>query len=62
MSTKNYYVRPGLAVVLSERKTYEPEELVKLTTEQLKRHAHQVETEAQYKARTKNTRGRGDNN
>ena len=53
MSTKNYYVRPGLVVVLNEKKTYEPEELIKLDDEQYKRHAHHVETEAQYKARNK---------
>jgi|GEM_PF-5847272 len=53
MSTKNYYVRPGLVVVLSEKKTYEPGEVVKLDDEQFKRHAHHVETEAQYKARNK---------
>ncbi|MEM9273800.1 MAG: hypothetical protein AAGA80_12655 [Cyanobacteria bacterium P01_F01_bin.143] len=58
MNTKNYYVRPGLVVVLSEKKTYEPEELVKLTPEQYKRHAHQVETEAQYQSRNKSGRGK----
>ena len=53
MTTKTYYVRPGLVVALTESKIYEPDEAVKLTDEQFQRHAHQVETEEQYKARTK---------
>ena len=53
MTTKTYYVRPGLVVALTESKIYEPEEAVKLTEEQFQRHAHQVETEEQYKARNK---------
>ena len=53
MTTKTYYVRPGLVVALTESKIYEPGEAVKLTDEQFQRHAHQVENEEQYKARNK---------
>ena len=55
MSAKTYYVRPGLVVALTESKIYEPGEAVKLTDEQFQRHAHQVESEEQYKARTKSS-------
>ncbi len=60
MTAKTYYVRPGLVVALTESKIYEPGEAVKLTDEQFQRHAHQVETEEQYKARTKTTRGKSE--
>ena len=56
-----YYVRDGLVVRLNEEKTYKSGETVDLTEEQYKRHAHQVETVEQYKARTsKSTVKKGD--
>ena len=51
-SKKTYYVRDGLVVKLTEEKTYISGEPVEMTDAEYGRHAHQVETEEQYKART----------
>lgn len=51
-SIEKMRVRSGLIVKLNSDKTYKAGELVEMTEEQYRRHAHQVETEEQYQDRT----------
>lgn len=53
MEKKAYRVRTGLVVPLSENKIYVGGEYLELSEVEYQRHAHQVETEAQYQERNK---------
>lgn len=59
MSKLTYVVRENLVVRLSESKTYSSGEKIDLTDAEYELHAHQLETEAQYLARTQPTTSKG---
>lgn len=52
MSKLTYVVRDNLVVRLSDSKTYQPGEKIDLSEAEYELHAHQLETEAQYLARS----------
>ena len=50
-SVEKFRVREHLVVRLTKEKTYKPGEPVEMDAQQYQRHAHQVETEEQYRSR-----------
>jgi DNA-binding response OmpR family regulator len=53
---ETYVVRDNLYVRLTDSKTYSPGEKIDLTQAEYELHAHQLETEAQFLARTQPTK------